>query len=155
MGDIILRKATIEDMDDIMQLQIDIFHGEQRIPSEDISRFAEKSPQCWCALLDGKIVGAAAAWEEGGQVHWGRFVINPNFRGLHIGTKLAEFSLKDLFSQQITEVYMEAREVTAKIVSKMGGKIVGEPVSFYEGTVTPIILHKSDFMKAILKSVQK
>jgi predicted GNAT family N-acyltransferase len=153
MNNLILRKATINDIDDIIQLQIDIFHGEQKIPSEDISLFTERCPQCWCAILENSIVGAVAAWEENNQMHWGRFVIGQNCRRLHIGTRLAEFSLADLFSQEIEQIYMDARDITAKIICKMGGKIIGKPTPFYEGTVTPIVLYKNDFFKSKTETI--
>lgn len=40
---------------------------------------------------------------------------------------------------------MEAREITAKMVCKMGGQMVGEPRPFYAGTVTPVILKKAKY----------
>jgi len=128
-----------------MQLQTDIFHGEQKIPCDVISLFTAKAPQCWVAELGNSIVGAAAAWKENDQIHWGRFVTDQNYRGQRIGTRLAEFSFDDLFSQQVESIYMDARETAVKIVCKMGGEIVGEAIPFYEGTVTPVVLHKTDF----------
>jgi hypothetical protein len=43
---------------------------------------------------------------------------------------------------------MDARDITAKIICKMGGKIIGKSIPFYEGTVTPIVLYKNDFLKS-------
>jgi hypothetical protein len=42
---------------------------------------------------------------------------------------------------------MDARDVTVKIICGMGGKIAGEPTPFYDGTVTPIVLHKNYYCK--------
>jgi len=147
MGNLVLRRATKEDMGDILKMQLDIFHGEQKIPPDLVYLFMEKEPQCWVAVLGNSIVGAVAAWKENGQAHWGRFVTKQNYRGLHIGTALAAFSFDDLFAQRIESIYMEARESAAKIVCKMGGKVVGKTVPFYESTVTPIVLQKKDFYK--------
>ncbi|MDF2513074.1 MAG: transcriptional regulator, MarR family [Herbinix sp.] len=145
MNDLILRKATSLDMDDIIKLQLDVFKGEQKIPAVMIPLAEESSPQWWCALLDTSIVGAVAAWMDNNQVHWGRFATNQSYRGLRIGTKLAQFSLEDLFSQGIEEIYMDARDATVKIICDMGGKIIGEPADFYDGKVTPVILYKKDY----------
>ena len=147
MDNLILRKAGLKDMEDIMQLQIDVFEGEQRIPSELIPLPEDKSPRWWCALIGTTLVGAVAAWNENSQIHWGRFATRQNYRGLHIGTKLAQYSLEDLFSQQIEEIYMDARDATVKIICNMGGKIVGKPIEFYDGTVTPIILCENEFKR--------
>ncbi|MFR1723695.1 GNAT family N-acetyltransferase [Emergencia timonensis] len=145
MKEVILRKAAVLDMDSIMKLQISIFEGEQKIPAEIILIAEEMHPQWWCALLQETVVGAVAAWEEKGTIHWGRFVMDPDYRGLHIGTRLAKFSLDDLFSQGIEEIHLEAREATVKIICSMGGKIMGQTTNFYEGTVTPLVLYKQDY----------
>lgn len=146
-NNLILRKAESQDMDAILQLQIDVFEGEQRIPSELIPLPEEKSPKWWCAFIGTTIVGAVAAWSENNQIHWGRFATSKNYRGLHIGTKLARLSLEDLFSLQIEEIYMDARDATVKIICNMGGEIIGKPIQFYDGTVTPIVLKEKDFKR--------
>ncbi|MDF2567861.1 MAG: transcriptional regulator, MarR family, partial [Oscillospiraceae bacterium] len=97
--------------------------------------------------LGTSIVGAVAAWKDNDQVHWGRFATKQNYRGLHIGTRLAQFSLDDLFSQRIEEIYMDARDITVKIICDMGGEIIGKPTKFYDGTVTPVVLRKKDYCK--------
>ncbi len=146
MNEVILRKATYLDMENIMQLQEEVFTGEQKIPSAMIPLSDENSPQWWCALLGTSIVGAVAAWKENNQVHWGRFATRQNYRGLRIGTKLARFSLEDLFCQGIEDIYMDARAVTVKVICNMGGKIMGEETEFYNDTITPVVLHKNDYM---------
>ena len=40
---------------------------------------------------------------------------------------------------------MTARDTTVKIVSDMGGEVVGEPQPFYNGNVTPVVLKKENF----------
>lgn len=47
--------------------------------------------------------------------------------------------------QKIAEIYTDARDITATIICKMGGQIVGEPQPFYVGTVTPVVLKKSNY----------
>lgn len=74
-------------------------------------------------------------------MHWRRFVVLPSLRGQKIGPKLARYSFEDLFEQNVDEIHMTARDTTVKIVCDMGGKITGEPQSFYEGNVTPVYLH--------------
>lgn len=145
MEDIVLRRAQKEDLDEIMKMQVSVFAGEQRIPAEIIGQLPPESVQWWCALDGAAIVGAIAAWEEEGQNHIGRFVVHPDCRGKHIGRRLVCFALDDLFSQGVEMLYMEAREVTVKIIGSLGGKVVGEPEEFYEGTVTPMTLSREDY----------
>ena len=80
------------------------------------------------------LCAAAAAWQEGSETHWGRFVVLPAFRGRHIGSRLARFSFDDLFAMGVDRIHMDARG--------MGGRIVGEPAAFYRGTVTPVVLER-------------
>ena len=146
MQNMVFRRALDHEMSRIIAMQTDVFNGEQSIPSEDIGTFMAKKPICWCVESGGKIYAATAAWKEDNKVHWGRFVVFPAARGLHIGTKLARFSFAELFSDGVDEIYMDARDTTLKIVCGMGGKIVGKPYKFYEGNVTPVILKKADFI---------
>ena len=145
MKDVVFKKATDLDMEDIIKLEIDIFEGEQEIPAKLIPIPLENRPQWWCALLDETVIGAIAAWQEDGKIHLGRFAISPKYRRLHIGTDLVTYSIDDLFSQRIEEIHIEAREITVKIICDMGAKITGEPIEFYKGTVTPMILCKKDY----------
>lgn len=146
MNEMIFRKAKEEEMPRIIKMQIDVFSGEQGIPSDDIDKFIAKEPECWCAESDGKIYAAVAAWKEDGKIHWGRFVVFPAARGLHIGTKLAKCSFDDLFENDTEKIYIDARDATVNIVCKMGGKVVGEPYLFYGDNVTPVILEKKDYI---------
>ncbi|GGP10685.1 hypothetical protein [Oceanobacillus neutriphilus] len=71
MENIVFRKAMEKDLPQILDLQTKIFNGEQKIPSEAISEFLAKKPQCWCAVFNDMVIGAVAAWEEDNVVHWG------------------------------------------------------------------------------------
>ena len=145
MENIIFRQAVREDMPQIMKLQTDVSNGEQKIPAKDINGFLDKNPQCWCAVLNGVVIGTAAAWRENGEIHWGRFAIHPDYRGHHIGTRIARLSFDDLFALGIEEIRMEARDITAKMVCRMGGLTVGNPQQFYMGTITPVVLKRSSY----------
>ena len=147
IDDLILRKATDLDMRNIIQLEEDVFNIEQQIPSALIPLPAQNYPQWWCASLDTSIVGAVAAWKDLNRMHWGRFATRKNYRGLHIGQKLARFSLEDLFLEGIEEIHMDARDITVKIICGMGGKIIGKPTLFYNSNVTPVVLYRKDYYR--------
>ncbi len=145
MGNLVFRRAREEELEIILDLQVQVFTGEQGIPASMIEEFPKDDAQWRCALLDNKIVGAIASWKEEGKTHIGRFVVEPGHRGKHIGTKLIRHTFEDLFSKGENEFYMEAREITVKILVPMGAEIVGKPTEFYEGTVTPMILKKENY----------
>lgn len=145
MQEITIREANARDMDEIMEILIAVFTGEQKIPAELNPISEEKNPQWWCAVSDAVIVGVVAGWQEDGETHWGRFAIRPEYRGLHIGTKLAKHSLNELFAQGAENICLGARDATVKIICAMGGKVTGEGFPFYEGTVTPMVFSKSAF----------
>ena len=144
--DIIYRRAKEAEYPEIITLQSNIFHMEQGIPEDDVNEFLERNPICWCAEKDGEICGTAIAWEEHGIMHWGRFVILPSMRGNHIGPTLARFTFEDLFDNGVQEIHMTARDTTVKIVCDMGGEITGEPVPFYDGNVTPVVLKRENYI---------
>ena len=148
MDDLILRRATLKDMDSILKLQVRVFEGEQGIPASLVPISEENAPKWWCAYMAENLVGAVAAWDFNTQMHLGRYAIRPEYRGQHIGTRLAQFAIEDLFSQAIDQLYIEARDITVKIISKMGGEVVGDPSQFYNGMVTPMILSKANYRKA-------
>ena len=146
MNEYILRTALPSDMDDILALQLAVFAGEQKIPAEDVPLSGSLHPHWWCAELDGQLAAAVAAWEEDGVMHWGRFAVQPHLRGQHIGTALARRSLDDLFRDGTEVIHLTARESTVRIFRKLGGTVTGDPIPFFEGTVTPLILRKADYI---------
>lgn len=81
MDDLVFRRAGKTDLPHILAMQADIFHGEQGIPDDDVGAFLQKRPICWCAGSGGVLCAAAAAWQEGSETHWGRFVVLPGLPG--------------------------------------------------------------------------
>ena len=146
MEHLIFRRATSSELPRIIKMQSDIFHREYGLPDEDIDAFLAQDPVCWCVEMDGNICGAAAAWNERGQTHWGRFALSPSIRGMHIGTRLARFSFCDLFQMDVDQIYMTALDVTVNIVCGMGGQVIGESFDFFGNKITPVILEKKNFM---------
>ena len=142
MGLMTFRRASEADMDQIMALVTETFSGEQRIPLELIPIPEELSPQWWCAEIDGKIIGSIALYKDHNEWHMGRFAVSPENRGCHLGTMLLQSAVREIFSSGIEEIYCEARDTTVHIVEKLGGKITGDPVPFYDGNVTPMILKR-------------
>ncbi len=147
-GGLSFRSAEAGEMPRILRMQTEIFCGEQDIPEDLIAAFLSCGPTCWVAERGGEIVASIAAWEEGGKVHLGRFVVLPQLRGRKIGTELLRHAVRELFGGGTETIYMESRDSTARMVRTIGGRDTGEPFAFYRGNVTPQVLEKSAWMKA-------
>lgn len=145
MEQLIIRHPSQAELPAVIALENRVFHGEQGIPLDDLDTFLAKKPQIWCAELEGRIVGMVCAWKEDGRTHCGRFVVGPELRGRKIGGRLVRQFFSDLFAQGEEELYMEGRPVTVDLVTQLGGQVVGETVPFFNGTITPLILRKSDY----------
>ena len=150
MQEIVIKKAADTDLPAIVAMQNRVFHGEQDIPEDSPAHFGEKAPVCWKALAGEKLVGTVAIWQEEGKFQCGRFAVDPDFRGHHIGTRLMHAAFDETFTQLGAErIYMEARAITVKMILAMGGEVVGETVPFFKGTLTPMILEREAYQKAV------
>lgn len=145
---IILEKVTSNYMEDVIKLATEVFTNEQRIPENLIPLNEDLKPIWWCARIDEVIIGISASWKENDEWHWGRYAVDKRLRGKGIGKKLAMFSISEIFDLGAEEIYGEARDITVKMLSKLGCEMTGEPVNFYGDSVTPIIIKKSDFIRA-------
>ena len=140
-----IQKAAPAHQEAILALLTAAFTEEQGIPAQLIPLPPERGPQWWCAFSGREVVGVAAAWQEGKEIHWGRFAVRRDCRRKGIGMCLIRRSMEDLFAQGIEEARMEARETTAAMICSLGGAIAGQPVPFYKGTVTPVLLRRQDY----------
>lgn len=139
------------EMDTVLQLERAVFACEQNIPDHLIPIPQTLRPEWWCVRISDKIVGSVAGWIEQDQWHWGRFAIDQSLRSQGIGKKLAEYSLNEIFKLDAEEIYIEARDIAARMLVQFGAEVVGEPVDFYGQPVTPIILRKGAYNGSNLK----
>ena len=149
MAQCIVRRAADTDMEAVLALTAKVFEGEQDIPREMNPIPAEKQPRWWCMEQDGELVGTAAVYREGGRWHMGRITVAPQLRGQHKGTFLLESVLTDVFAQDVDNLFLEARDATVHILVGFGARIVGAPVPFYRGNVTPVELTREAFLHHI------
>lgn len=131
---------------DVDRLLTGAFSDEQNIPENLINIPDEYETNWWIARSGEYLLGAVACWKENNECHWGRFAVDPAYRGLGIGKKLAFISLKESFVEA-DEIITEARDTTVKIISGLGGEIVGESYDFYGMPVTPMMIKIQDFVK--------
>lgn len=145
MKNLIVRRARHAEVPVLMDMQTKIFSEEQGIPAALVREVTGRDPHFWVAVLDGRVVGGAASWTEENGVHLGRFVVTPPLRARHIGRRILRCAFDELFADGAERVHMEARDVTVRLVCAMGGEVVGDPVPFFIGDVTPVLLEKSAY----------
>lgn len=122
-----------------------VFYNEQNIP-KDLLPLPKDSQRWWCIKKNHQLVGLAAAWQLNSEWHWGRLAIHDTLRGLGMGKKIAAKSLEDLFHQGVDKVIIDARDITVAMILKLGGKITGPTTDFYGFPITPMAIHKKDFI---------
>lgn len=144
-----LEKVPANYQEEAISLATEVFTSEQQIPENVIPLKEGVEQMWWCARVGEDIIGVAAAWAEHKQWHWGRFAVDSRLRGLGIGKKLAIFSLHELFQLDVEKVFIEARDVTVKMLEQLGCRIEGTPTDFYGEPVTPITIQKSDFISCM------
>jgi hypothetical protein len=133
--------------DPAMQLLIQTFSVEQNIPKNLIPIPPSKDPRWWCVRVGEDVLGTAAAWQESGQWHWGRFAVDKNFRGLGIGKIIAIESITTLFTGVTDQLVIEPRDIAVSIIKKLGGEQTGPPFDFFGDPVTPMKIQKEDFLR--------
>lgn len=149
MRDIKIERVLLDYMDDAIRIATEVFSYEQNIPKNLIPINEEFKPIWWCAKIGEDIIGVVAGWTENNQWHWGRFAIDRRLRGLGIGKKMAIFSLNEIFNLGVEKVFIEARDITVKMLEQLGSKVVGESIDFYGESVTPITIKKCDYVNRI------
>lgn len=60
-----------------------------------------------------------------------------------------EAVLTDVFAQDVDNLFLEARDATVHILVGFGARIIGAPVPFYRGNVTPVELTREAFLHHI------
>lgn len=122
-----------------------VFYKEQHIPKELIPLETDHQ-KWWCIRDRDRIVGVVAAWEIKSEWHWGRLAIHKKLRGLGLGKELVIQSLDELFLMGIEKIRIDARDITVEMIEKIGGKTVGRKTNFYGHPITPMEIHKKDFI---------
>jgi len=132
---------------EVTKLLTETFAQEQNIPAELISLPPQLKSQCWIVRSGEYVLGTVSCWYENNHWHWGRFAVNPCYRGMGIGKQLARVSLQEML-EQTDKVLLDARDSTVKIISDLGGVITGPTTDFYSMPITPMRLKKEDFQNA-------
>jgi DNA-binding MarR family transcriptional regulator/ribosomal protein S18 acetylase RimI-like enzyme len=149
------RKILFEELSSIyyeeaMKLVIEVFYKEQNIPKDLIPISQKYKPMWWCIRIGEDIIGAVASWAENDVYHIGRIAVDKKFRNLGIGKKLIINSVEEVFRIGAEQIYLEARDITVKILQKIGGETIGDSKDFYGEPVTPVVLKKLNYQRSKL-----
>lgn len=144
-----LEKLPTNYYDDAIKLATKVFNYEQNIPEKLIPINKNSKQNWWCARVGEDIIGIVASWFENNKWHWGRFAVDKRLRGAGIGRKLALFSLKEIFNNNVDKLYIDARDITVILLKQYGCEVLGEPVDFYGEPVTPLLMKKEAFINSI------
>jgi GNAT superfamily N-acetyltransferase len=88
----------------------------------DWERFLSSSPQgCSVAEVDGRVCGTATTISYEGRFAWvGMVLVDPEFRGRGIGTKLLERAIEHLDTLRIPTVKLDATPLGRPLYEKLG-----------------------------------
>jgi predicted GNAT family N-acyltransferase len=130
-----------------INLMVKVFTLEQNVPAGYLPVLFHPR-KSWGILDQNELIALSIAWKEDDLWHWGRYAVDPLWRGKGLGKQLAYQSLKDLFDTGVEEIHIDARDITLKLLSRFGAKVVGDTYDFY-GPVTPMRLNVQDFLDSI------
>lgn len=140
-----IRKVTGNEMQKAVQSACDVFFDEQEVPKEMTVIEAEFSPVWWGAFSNEELIGTVAAYKENGRQHMGRLTVLKSARGNGLATKLVETALTELFCNGETEVFLDAREATKRIILRFGGEVIGKEYPFFKSVCVPVKITKEQF----------
>jgi len=126
---------------------VKVFTLEQNVPAGYLPVLIHPQ-KSWGILDQNELIALSIAWKEDDLWHWGRYAVDPLWRGKGLGKQLAYQSLKDLFDTGVEEIHIDARDITLKLLSRFGAKVIGDTFDFY-GPVTPMRLNVQDFLASI------
>ena len=116
-----LRTMTTDDIPAGMRLKALAGWNQTR---GDWQCFLESSPRgCFAAEVDGKVVGTAATIVYEGRFAWiGMVLVDPEFRGRGIGTRLLERAVEHLDTIGVRTMKLDATPAGRPIYQKLGFK---------------------------------
>lgn len=140
-----IRKVTGTEMQKAVQTACNVFFDEQDVPKKLTVIQAELSPVWWGAFSGEELVGTVAAYRENSEQHMGKLTVLKSARGNGLATKLVKTALTELFREGASEVLLDAREATKKIILRLGGEVIGKEYPFFKSVCVPVRITKENF----------
>lgn len=134
MADVIIRQATVDDVDDIYEIERLCF-------SEPWSRDSmvyelSENPRAFyiAAELDGKVVGYAGLWWIGDEGHITNVAVKPGYRNRHIGNGIIQVLIDFTVQEGIMHHTLEVRrsnDPAINLYKKFGFVVEGIRKEYY------------------------
>lgn len=134
MADVIIRQATVDDVDDIYEIERLCF-------SEPWSRDSmvyelSENPRAFyiAAELDGKVVGYAGLWWIGDEGHITNVAVRPGYRNRHIGNGIIQVMIDFTTQEGIMHHTLEVRrsnQPAINLYEKFGFVVEGVRKEYY------------------------
>lgn len=134
MKNIYIEKASIEDVEEILELQKLAYISEAEIINDFTipplhqtldDTLSEFSQQIFLKVeIDNKIIGSVRIYMELGTVYIGKLIVHPDYQNLGIGTKLLNAAEKQFPDAERYELFTgEKSEKSLYIYNKNGYRI--------------------------------
>lgn len=134
MADVIIRQATVADVDDIYEIETECFPDPW---SRDalVYEFTE-NPRAFyiVAELDGNVVGYAGLWWIADEGHITNVAVKPGYRNRHIGEGIIKVMVEFTSEEGIRHHTLEVRPsntAAINLYSKFGFEVEGVRKEYY------------------------
>jgi [ribosomal protein S18]-alanine N-acetyltransferase len=148
---LIIRKMTLEDVPDVIDLDQKSFSLPWPERSFRFELTANPASRCWVAELDGKIVGMIVVWLIVEEAHVATLATHPDFRRRVIGQKLLSHALRYLIDEGARSSFLEVRESNfsaQEMYRKFGYETAGRRPHYYKDNDEDAILMNLASLKA-------
>ena len=137
MAELVIRKATAEDVAQIEQIEKLCFATPWSY--ESLNHDIENNPLAIYLVAEqaGEILGYVGTWMIYGESHITNVAVSPNHRRQHVGSLLIETLIQTMKNVGITSHTLEVRENNAaaqKLYAKYGFEAAGKRKGYYDDT---------------------
>lgn len=132
--EVIIRRADAGDIDSIAELEALCFSdpwSREAVASE----FSGRNPSLYFAAeLSGRVIGYAGVWTVPPEAYITNVAVHPDFRRLHIGSKIIERLIAECCAAGAPEITLEVRVSNApaiKLYESFGFVTAGVRAKYY------------------------
>ena len=134
MADVIIRQATVDDVDDIYEIERLCF--SEPWSRDSIIYVMTENPRAFyiVAELDEKVVGYAGLWWIGDEGHITNVAVRPGYRHRHIGNGIIQVMIDFTVQEGIMHHTLEVRRSNLPAISlyeKFGFVVEGVRKEYY------------------------
>jgi len=140
---LVLRKMTLEDIEQVVALDQMSFSLPWPMHSFQYEVTGNPAARCWVAELEGRVVGMVVAWFIVDEIHVATFAVHSDFRKQGIGEKLLAITLQSAKDEGAISSFLEVREsniAALALYRKFGFVVDGRRKGYYKNNGEDAIL---------------